>query len=136
MGFLGGRWPLAKKPIHFCKHAGCNNLTSDSFCPLHLSDQKTKERIEDKRRGSARQRGYTTRWNKYSKWFLSLPDNQFCKLHLDEGCAGIAQCVDHIVPPSSADDPLFWDTGNHQAACIHCNSVKGKKIIKGNFDFK
>jgi 5-methylcytosine-specific restriction protein A len=35
--------------------------------------------------------------------------------------------VDHIDPPDGPGDPRFWDTANHQPACIHCNSVKGHK---------
>jgi hypothetical protein len=35
------------------------------------------------------------------------------------------------VPPSSPDDPLFWDPKNHQAGCLHCNSVKGKSSMVG-----
>jgi 5-methylcytosine-specific restriction protein A len=84
----------------------------------------------DKQRGTPTQRGYNYRWAQYSKSFLNEPENQFCKLQLP-GCKNIAECVDHIDPPNGADDPRFWDATNHQAACIHCNSVKGHRNIKG-----
>ena len=129
----GERMP--KRPMPFCRHPGCSNLTSDSFCSLHFSEQIERDKVRERKRASARQRGYTTRWDKYSKWFLSQPENQFCKLHLDDRCAVVAQCVDHIIPPSSPGDPLFWDRGNHQPACIHCNSVKGHSIRAGEFEF-
>ena len=32
---------------------------------------------------------------------------------------------------NGAISPKFWDKANHQPACIHCNSVKGHKNIKG-----
>lgn len=122
---------------HFCRHPGCPALVGGSsrYCDAHKADEQEAERRQDERRGSARARGYTTRWNKYSKWFLSLPGNQFCKLHIDAGCAIVAQCVDHIDPPNGADDPKFWDANNHQPACIHCNSVKGRQRQPGTWGF-
>jgi 5-methylcytosine-specific restriction protein A len=63
--------------------------------------------------------------------FIKHPDNIFCKLQLN-GCTNLAECTDHIVPPTGPSDPLFWDKSNHQAACIHCNSVKGHTSIKGD----
>lgn len=121
----------------FCKHAGCSALVGglSRYCEAHKAEEQEAERRAEARRGSARERGYTTRWNKYSKHFLSRPENQFCKLHLDAGCAVVAQCVDHIDPPDGADDPKFWDRNNHQAACIHCNSVKGRRRVVGTWDF-
>lgn len=124
-----------KRTRHFCAFPGCNRLTDKMFCEEHESTQKEKERQWDISRGTAAQRGYSYRWAKYSKAFLSRPENQFCRLHLDEGCAIVAQCVDHIVPPSGPDDPLFWDSTNHQPACIHCNSKKGHTAMAGTFEF-
>ena len=118
-----------------CKAPGCPHLVGHGhrYCDAHIDieidEQRRSQERRDARRGSSRQRGYDTRWNKYSKWFLSQPQNQFCALHMDEGCAGVAQCVDHIDPPDGPDDPRFWDYSNHQPACIHCNSVKGHRFI-------
>lgn len=128
---------MAIKAMRFCRHAGCAALVGGTqrYCDEHKADEQEAERRQDERRGSARARGYTARWNKYSKWFLSLPGNQFCKLHLDAGCAIVAQCVDHIDPPDGAGDPKFWDTNNHQPACIHCNSVKGRRRVVGTWGF-
>ena len=121
---------MPSRAPHFCNQPGCNVLTNDTYCDLH---RPIHAREQDKRRGTATERGYDNRWRKYSKWFLSQPENQICKLHLD-GCTLIARCVDHINPPSGRDDPLFWDTSNHQASCIHCNSVKGHTHIKGEYE--
>ena len=132
------------KAHRFCNHPGCNNFaTQYGYCDRHIEDyyikmERTKaaaNKRADKRRGTARQRGYTYRWDKYSRAFLARPENKFCKLHLDDGCNILAQCVDHIEPPSSANDPLFWDASNHQAACIHCNSVKGHRKIIGTYEY-
>jgi 5-methylcytosine-specific restriction protein A len=120
---------MPTKPLRPCAQPGCTELVrKGSYCEQH---RRAKLQANDRRRGSAQERGYTYRWSKYSKWFLSQPGNQVCRLRLDERCALVAQCVDHIVPPSGANDPLFWDTTNHQAACLVCNSIKGRKTIVG-----
>jgi 5-methylcytosine-specific restriction protein A len=84
---------------------------------------------EDKRRGSAKERGYDYKWYRYSQWFLKQPGNQFCAYRLP-GCTMLAKCVDHQYPPNGPDDPLFWNKKNHKSACVHCNSVKGHKYLK------
>ena len=126
---------MAKGALKICAHTGCSNLTSGRYCEVHQGDEAERIAQQDKRRGTAKQRGYDYRWSKYSKWFLSQPQNQLCKLHLDDGCAIVAQCVDHIKPHKGQSDPLFWSPANHQSACIHCNSVKGNKTIKGTYTF-
>lgn len=129
---------MAEKALHFCRHPGCGSLTTEAYCDvhaeLHAGEQKTKDRERDRRRGSARERGYSSRWDRYSKAFLARPENKICKLHLDDGCTILADCVDHIDPPDGPGDPRFWDKKNHQPACIHCNSVKGHRALKGTFD--
>ncbi len=126
---------------HFCNAPNCSNLTSERYCDEHkyIQEEQERKRAEylskrkDGHKLNSRQRGYSSRWDKYSKWFLSQPQNQLCALRLDNKCARVAQCVDHIKPPSNARDPLFWDKNNHQPACIHCNSVKGHTELKGKF---
>lgn len=132
---------MARKSAHFCAWPNCNNVTTDKYCADHREAGEAAEREKkleqlrrrDGRRGTSRERGYNARWDKYSKWFLSQPENQLCALRLDDGCAIVAQCVDHIDPPNGANDPKFWDKANHQPACIHCNSVKGHKKLKGAY---
>lgn len=123
------------KANKFCAYPGCSNLTQGKYCTEHADEEKKQRAEQDKRRGSSRERGYSYRWDKYSKWFLSQPGNQFCKLHLDDGCNIIAECVDHIVPHNGSDDPMFWKKENMQASCIHCNSVKGNRTIVGTYEF-
>lgn len=119
---------IPRRPLRPCKHPGCPVLTREPYCPEHA---KVKQREREARRGTANQRGYTYRWNKYSKWYLRQPENQICKLRIDQRCKLIAECVDHIVPPNGPDDPLFWDENNHQASCLVCNSIKGARVMVG-----
>lgn len=112
-----------------CNRQGCRTLIDKGqrYCDIH---KKQDQKQRDQRRGTAHERGYTYKWNRYSKVFLTNPENVFCKLHLP-GCTNLSECVDHIDPPDGPNDPRFWDTSNHQGACIHCNSVKGHTKLEG-----
>lgn len=119
------------RPRKLCNRSGCHKLIDggETYCPEH---KKEMLKDIDRRRGTAQQRGYTYRWQKYSKAFLKQPGNQVCKLRLDARCKLYSECVDHIEPPPGPTHPLFWDPNNHQASCLPCNSIKGDKTIKGN----
>ena len=73
-------------------------------------------------RPSARQRGYTVRWEKAARRFLKRHPTcaQFGK---DVKCTGLAKHVDHI-KPHGGDGRLFWDCSNWQPLCIGCHSRK------------
>ena len=121
-----------RRPRRLCKHPGCPELVEagqGGYCPEHA---KARRQASDRLRGTATQRGYTYRWNKYSKWFLRQPGNQICRLRLDRRCTRLAMCVDHITPPTGPGDPLFWDPDNHQASCLVCNSIKGRRAMRGS----
>lgn len=127
--FLFGVIPMPQRLKKPCAQPGCPILTHERYCPQH---KKAESKRYNRQRGTAAQRGYDGRWQRYTKWFLRQPGNQICKLRLDGGCKLVAQCVDHIDPPSGPKDPKFWDPANHQSACIHCNSVKGRRKIEGS----
>ena len=128
---------MAERSLRFCGHTGCTEMVrAGRYCESHDEEHRAedarKKNAEDRNRKSAHSRGYTYKWNQYSKWFLRQPENQFCALCLDNSCAVISQCVDHIKPHSGNRDPLFWERTNHQPACMHCNSVKGDKARVGD----
>lgn len=124
---------MAIRSKRFCRCPGCKALTGDpsGYCPEHRYLYEEQTRRRDVRRGTAKERGYDSRWARYSRAYLAQPNHRLCALRIDEGCAIVAQCVDHIDPPDGPRDPRFWDPANHQPACIHCNSVKGHRMIKG-----
>ena len=126
---------MPDRALRPCKHVGCPALTRDKngYCTDHSGEARSADKRYEASRGGSTKQGYTYRWQQYAKRFLSQPENQICKLHLP-GCTLIARCVDHIDPPNGPNDPRFWDKSNHQGACIRCNSVKGHKKMKGNFE--
>ncbi len=76
----------------------------------------------DSRRGSARERGYSARWDKAARLYLAA--HPLCL-----GCAAAgriepAVLVDHI-EPHKGNEARFWDAGNWQPLCRwHHDSVK------------
>lgn len=84
-------------------------------------------------RGTAAQRGYTYRWQRYRiSW---LRDHPLCGDRVDgrsdehslctrDGLVTPATDVDHIDRVTGPDDPRFWDPTNHQSLCHACHSTK------------
>lgn len=113
--FRGGD-VMAMKPQRFCRHPGCRSLTTDrsGYCSVH----RVLARQYDRYRGTPSQRGYGYRWRKYRDQFLV--EHPAC-----EKCwAEPSKDVDHIIPVSGPNDPLFWEPSNHQALCHCCHSQK------------
>ena len=73
------------------------------------------------RRGSARSRGYDTRWDVARRSFLT--HWPLCAACLAAGRTTRATVVDHI-RPHRGDPERFWDTDNWQALCATCHNKK------------
>nr|WP_142112076.1 HNH endonuclease signature motif containing protein [Bosea sp. AK1] len=71
----------------------------------------------DERRGSARDRGYSARWDRASLAFKA--QHPLCVGCEARGRTVPAEIVDHIVP-HRGDQGLFWDVGNWQSCCRIC----------------
>lgn len=72
----------------------------------------------DKARGSARERGYTAAWDRFSKSFLRR--NPLCEYCLAKGRTTPATLTDHDLP-HRGDPELFW--GNtFTALCAPCHN--------------
>lgn len=105
---------MPHKPLHPCKHPGCRNLTSETYCDLHRPAPR------DSREPSSK-RGYNNRWRRESRRFLAA--HPACAQCRREGRVTPATEVDHIIP-YKGDGKLFWDQGNWQALCKSCHSKK------------
>jgi 5-methylcytosine-specific restriction protein A len=84
--------------------------------------KRHRDKRHDARRGSARQRGYTSRWDRCRALYIAK--HPLCALHEKRGELVEAKVVDHIVP-HKGDQALFWEEANWQSLCWSChNSVK------------
>lgn len=74
-----------------------------------------KRRVEhDRKRPTARERGYSTAWDKARRDFLA--SHPRCA-----HCGGLATVVNHIVP-HKGDQGLFWKRSNWEAVCAPCHN--------------
>lgn len=77
------------------------------------------------RRESSSKRGYGRDWKRYADAFIASHPTCMCGPDCcPNGCHEPSECVDHIVPVSGPDDPLFWAEDNHQALTNSCHARK------------
>jgi 5-methylcytosine-specific restriction protein A len=74
----------------------------------------------ERRRPSARQRGYTREWERYRADFLLRRPS------CDE-CGAPAIVVDHVTPVK--DGGSFWNPSNHQPLCRACHAAKTMRDV-------
>ena len=111
------------RPKRPCRYPGCPHLTDDKsgYCQQH---EKQSRRQYDKDRGTSTARGYGIRWRRYRRLYLA--EHPLCILCAKKTPPAVkaATVVDHIIPVTGPDDPLFWDPDNHQPACAECHNIK------------
>jgi len=116
-------------PRRPCRSPNCGVLGTTPYCEKHTIKKEAEVRVErikyDKERGTSASRGYGSRWSTYSKQFRV--NNPLCCMCLERGKLTKAECVDHIIPVSGPDDPLFWEPSNHQSLCHSDHSLKTAK---------
>ena len=99
------------------------------YMPQSHSDKlrANRRRLADKERPTANARGYTSRWRRYRLAFLASHPVCAC------GCNHAATDVDHIIPVTGPEDPLFWDPTNHQALTHECHSKKTLSEVRERY---
>lgn len=110
-------------------------LTTEVYCrqckPVAAANaaERTAQRHtrHDRIRGSARERGYSSTWDKLSKQHLA--DNPLCVKCLEIGLTVAATVTDHIIPIDVAPEKKF-DKDNLMSLCTSCNTLKGKTTDK------
>jgi 5-methylcytosine-specific restriction protein A len=112
-------------PLRPCSAPGCRALTAGGRCEAHRAEGR---RAADLRRGSARERLYTTAWDKASRAFIAA--NPICvdPFGVHGLMPALTECTDHIIP-HKGDLDLFWDQANWQPLCKRCNDRKGDRIV-------
>jgi 5-methylcytosine-specific restriction protein A len=115
--------------MRYCAQPGCSTLVDKGRCATHA-------RRADQARGTAQQRGYTSRWATYAAAFRQ--QHPFCGERADgtrdtvhsrcakDGLDTPAECVDHTIPLRQGGS--MWDETNHMSACQACNLWKANTI--------
>lgn len=103
--------------MRFCATAGCSARVERGHCQRHA-------RQKDAARGTARERGYTTAWDAYSRnrlarqpWCVGYPRGTHKPFTV------LADVTDHIISARKRPD-LFMAPSNHQSLCHDCNKRK------------
>jgi 5-methylcytosine-specific restriction protein A len=117
-------------PLRACSTHGCSEKVHTGKCTAHA---KAECRAKDQFRGSARERGYTPKWDEASRNFRK--EFPLCGMRpndkppvmsrcFDEGRLTPATQVDHVIS-HRGDRDLFWDRENNwQSLCAQCHSRK------------
>lgn len=113
-------------PMRAPSICGCGRVvTGGTTCP---TCKTARQATYEARRPSARERGYTSKWEVESKAFLAKPENRFCAC----GCGRRANMVDHI-EPHRGDLAKFWNRRNWQPmASSPCHSSKKQRLERAN----
>lgn len=98
-----------------------------TFRPPHLGPKRDARERAERRRGSARARGYSPAWDRYSK--RRMREQPLCIGCLAAGFTVPATVTDHVVP-HDGDKTLFWDRSNHQSACGTLCHSRVKQILE------
>jgi 5-methylcytosine-specific restriction protein A len=118
-----------------CSHPGCPRLTVSGLCSVHKKLQYQKfKRSAEVERPSARQRGYTRRWERARAAYLAEPEHSLCVVCEKIGLVVPATVVDHI-QPHHGDPALFWSEENWQGLCDSCHSAWKQRLEKSGRAF-
>lgn len=112
------------RPMRTCATPGCPALVERGHCPTHTKEQS---REDIRHRGSARARGYDTRWDKASRRHRAQEPR--CAHCILEGRRGIVMgrtVVDHVIP-HRGNEILFNDPANRQTLCLDHH---GRKTVR------
>lgn len=119
---------MAQAPGTACRHRGCTEIVHGSYCQAHrIEGRRPSDQAADARRGSARERGYDTRWEHFRAWFLNQPGNQVCAVCMSQCRVTPAELVHHILPVKERPD-LRLTASNCQSLCRACHEVIHSKI--------
>jgi 5-methylcytosine-specific restriction endonuclease McrA len=97
-----------------CSHCGKAHTRKEPCITVRRLEKERKARF-DKKRPTARQRGYTAEWEKARKEYLAVYSS--CAR-----CGQPATLVDHR-KAHKGNQTLFWDRANWQPLCTHCHSA-------------
>jgi len=85
-----------------------------------IRSARRQHRSYDKRRGSARQRGYDTAWDKFSAWYRK--EHPLCEECVKNDLIIPVDVVDHIIP--LAEGGAHCDEENAMSLCWSCHEKK------------
>jgi 5-methylcytosine-specific restriction enzyme A len=116
---------MPSRPLRPCPVSNCPELVEKGRCPTHTAEQ-------ERRRGTATERGYDAKWERYSKRFRAR--HPLCgDRDADAYPSSASKCamagrvtaseVTHHIRPHRRNRALFLDRRNHEALCAACHNA-------------
>jgi 5-methylcytosine-specific restriction enzyme A len=123
-----------KKPFKPCNKIGCNNLTRDRYCVVHIDEQQKKERQYDREvRNQEHVKFYNSKEWKSVRLQALMRDNYLCvKCRANGKLTSVMNkkgVVDHIVELQD-NWGLRITLSNLQTLCHACHNVKTEEERK------
>ena len=113
--------------FHYNKNGYCNECNR-KYRAKHPEKYKESGKKYDEKRPSSRERGYTTKWDRFSKDFLSR--HPVCEICHQQP----SQVVDHKTATArmmmDSYGEFDYTESNYQALCYACNTRKGRTTDK------
>ena len=125
-------WTTANKALRFCRHIGCSELVTSSYCEQHqkeYDEKQAKIKAEyDKTREMVAQRGYDETWRRVRIAYLH--QHPLCEMCEKKGLTVPAVLVHHIKPIDEGGARL--NTDNLMSLCRNCHEEahKGERFKK------
>ncbi len=118
---------MPDKPLHFCRHMGCSELVTGTYCMEHQAQHDREQAAAEARytrsRGSAASQGYDAQWRAVRLAYLRR--HPLCEDCLAEGKTTPAVMVHHIVAIKAGGARL--DPRNLRSQCTaHHEEIHGK----------
>ncbi len=111
---------MPSRPPRIC---GCGHIVAASTrCACQIKRDNERKEAFDRKRPTARERGYDSKWDQARKAFLG--SHPTCVM-----CGDDAKVVDHI-KPHRGDMKLFWSRSNWQPLCTRCHVGRKQSIEK------
>ena len=110
-------------PVKSPRVCACGKaVKSGDRCECRKKNDAERKARFDATRPTARERGYTSKWEQAREVFLAAHPK--C---VTPNCGQPARIVDHI-KAHKGDLKLFWDRKNWQGLCTHCHSSRKQSM--------
>lgn len=115
---------MPKAPPRTCSHPGCPHPAYGRFCPTHTAQnaerEKARKRQYDQGRPPARQRGYSTSWERLRMMKLNVdPLCQRCRMKALAVPAVLVHHLDHDAKNNALE--------NLMSLCQPCHEAEHKR---------
>lgn len=116
---------MPTKSLHFCNYNGCDQLTTERYCPEHTKLHEAEQKINrNTNRGTASDRGYDAQWSKARKAYLKR--YPLCEQCEKDSKITPAVLVHHVKPIDEGGARL--DPRNFMSCCRDCHErIHGRK---------